>query len=187
MAICRSGSGASLTHVPGADPIFYHARFVVPDGYPRAAADAFMRFQLRRPQVWIQVVLLLVVVPVLVIEIDHSQFNFLIAIGLDVAIIVGTVVSWVTRRQNLIGRLGRTGAPGTTRELSLAGSTVSMRTADSFAESPYRSYESADSFGGFVFLRLRGTSSRSILPRELFTDDSLAFLRSKIKEADAGR
>jgi hypothetical protein len=176
------GRAANVTDVPEAEvePVLYHGRFVFGEDYPSSAANAFMLFQLRRPLVWIQIGLPLVLIPVLSTALDKYPWSLQAAFGVDLLIIVANLISWMTKRQNLTNQFKNSAAAGTSRELSMTESTLNLQTDDSSSRTPYRQYESADTNGDFVFLRVRGSSIRSILPRQLFTDESLAFLRSKV-------
>lgn len=162
------------------EAVLYHGDFVAPDGYASRAANSFMAFQLRRPLVWIQIGLPLIFIPVISLAFDKYPYSVPIALGVDVFLVVGNVVSWITRRQNLTNQLTKSAEPGAAREISMTESTISIRTGDAFGQNPYRHFESAETYGDFVFIRVRGSSIRMIVPRELFTDESLAFLRSKV-------
>jgi hypothetical protein len=169
-----------VTNVPEAESVLYQGAFVSGEGYARHAANAFMAFQLGRPLVWVQIALPLILIPLLSTALGSHPFSLPIALGVDVVIIVANVISWVTRRRRLIYQLSNSAIAGARRELSMTESTISIQTGDALAQSPYRQFESAETHGDFVFIRVRGSSIRSIVPRELFTEESLAFLRAKI-------
>jgi len=171
---------ANVTAMPEVQPVLYHESCLIGEGYARHAASAFMVFQLRRPLVWIQIGFPLIVVPLISTSFNKNRFSFSVAVVLDVVILVADVISWVRRRQKLINQLSNSGVAGTKRELSMTESTISIRTGDALGQTPYRHFDSAEAHGDFVFIRVRGSSVRSIVPRELFTDESLAFLRSRI-------
>jgi hypothetical protein len=169
-----------VTGVSNDEPVLFSSTAVAGEDYSQRAAHAFMLFQLRRPLVWIQIVLPLIVIPVLVIPFEPNPYSAPIAFGVDAFVLIVNAISWYTRRQSLANRLRMTAPPGTTRELAMTESTISVRIGDALSQAPYAYYESAESFRDFVFIRVRGSSIRSIVPRELFTDESLAFLRTKL-------
>ena len=170
---------ASIADVSDPEPVLYQGSYLADDGYASRSANAFMAFQLRRPSVWIQIGLTLIFTPLLITALDKYPYSFPIALGADVVIVIAVVISWMTRRHNLTNRFSKQSLAGATRELSMTESTISIRSGDSFAQNPYRYFERADTYGDFVLIRLRGSSMRLIVPCQVFTDDSLAFLRSK--------
>jgi hypothetical protein len=166
--------------VPDDEPIHFRGSFVADESYPRRAANAFMLFQLRRPRVWIQIAIPLVLIPILIIELDQHRFGLPIAIGIDALFLIVTAIGWFRRRQRLGNQIANSAPQGAAREVTMTESSFGMRAGDAVSQVPYRQYESADAFGDFVFLRIRGSSIRAIFSRELFTDESLAFFRSKV-------
>jgi hypothetical protein len=171
---------ATVTDVPDAEPVLFHSIFVADATYPRRAANAFMAFQLRRPTVWIQIVIPLVLIPLLGTALDRYPFSFPIAIGVDVLIVVANALSWYTRRQRLFSQISNSAPIGARREVTMTESSFGLRTDDAESRVPYRQYESAETFGDFVFLRARGSTIRAIFARESFSDEALAFFRSKV-------
>jgi hypothetical protein len=170
----------SVADVPDAEPVLFHGSFVADATYPRGAANAFMVFQLRRATVWIQIAIPLILIPLLSTALDKYSFSFAIAIGVDVLILGATAISWFMRRQRLERQITNSAPAGATREVSMTESSFGIRTGEAISQVPYRQYESAETFGDFVFLRVRGSSIRVIFSRELFTPESLAFFRSKV-------
>jgi hypothetical protein len=169
-----------VTGVPDAEPVLFHSSFVADETYPRRAANAFMAFQLRRPAVWIQIGIPLVLVPLLSTAVDRYAFSFAIAIGVDVLIVIANAISWYTRRQRLFSQIATSAPIGARRQVTMTESSFGFQTGDAVSQVPYRQYESAETFGDFVFLRVRGSTIRAIFSRELFSDEALAFFRSKL-------
>jgi hypothetical protein len=162
------------------EPTLFHAKYTLPEGYAPAAADAFMRFQLTRVLVWIQLGLMFVVFPIAILEFSRAQYGLWLAIAVDVIVLVLNIVRWVSARGRLANRLGRTAVAGAEYELTLTESTIAIRNPVSASTSIYRAFESATPFRGIVLLRVRGTNTRNILPGNLFTAESIAFLQSKV-------
>jgi hypothetical protein len=159
----------------------FHTTYTIPEGYAAAAARAFMRFQLTRPAVGIQTVLMLITFLILVLALWRGPYGFWAALAVDVLVLGATILSFTMTRNRLARRLESNAVPGSVYELTLTDSTITIRTPNATSTSNYRTYESATPFVDFVLLRLRGSRIRSILPRQLFTDQSLAFVQSKVQ------
>jgi hypothetical protein len=165
--------------VPDHEPILFHRSLVADESYPRRAANAFMLFQFRRPLVWVQLALPLVLISLLGTVLENSSLSVPFAIVFDVLFVGANVISWLVRRRRLTNQFYASTPLGATREVTMTESSIGLRAGDAVSRVPYRQYERADTFGDFVFLRVRGSSARAVFSRELFTDESLAYFRSK--------
>lgn len=162
------------------DAPLYVGRFVVTAGYPRAAATAFMRFSLSRPLGWIPIAFLLFADIALILTAIISGQSSAEAVLFTVALAF-VVVTFFVRANSLARRLSVGAAPGSIYELTLTQTTISVRTPTASSSVLYRYYEKADVRGDFVFLKLRGARIRSIVPRQLFTDDWVAWAKAQIE------
>lgn len=110
---------------------------------------------------------------------QHGRITAAVVCGLGFLLIfvILAVVEEGTRRR----RIALFAKPGAVYSLTFAKETIAISTPDSSNAVNYTYYDRIAEQGDFVFLRVRGTRIRSVLPRQLFTPESLAFTRSKIE------
>jgi hypothetical protein len=97
------------------------------------------------------------------------------------AVIIAVIVlSYVTRIRSLAKQLSVNARPGAVYELTLTQSLITTVTPNVSSSVLYSYYETVTAQGDFVFLKMRSARMRSILPRQLLSDEALEFLKSKI-------
>jgi hypothetical protein len=138
----------------------YSASFTSEAGFPQRMARAFFRFSMTRPRTIVVYVLLLVVITALGF-VTSSRTPGVIPV---LVILVFAITIGLSYR-SLITRFRRTSPAGSHYALQL-GETMMVATMFTIT--------------GFVILKHRNTRLFSIYPAQLFTPESLAFLRSKI-------
>jgi hypothetical protein len=69
---------------------------------------------------------------------------------------------------------------GTILAIGFRDETMVNKASQGTSETSYKAYKSLHESGGFVFLRHRGVPLFSSMPAELFTPESLAWLRAKV-------
>jgi hypothetical protein len=64
--------------------------------------------------------------------------------------------------------------------LAMTESMITTVTPKATSSLRYEYYDRLNEEGDFVFLKVRGARLRAIVPRQLFSDEALSFLRSKV-------
>ncbi|HEX4444102.1 MAG TPA: hypothetical protein VHZ81_11065 [Galbitalea sp.] len=166
---------------PAEKPLFT-GRFVVPQGYPRAASRAFTQFQFSRPAVWIPLAVFVVVFGLAAWDAAARGTSFGgFTILLPILVAAFLAFNMISRSRALERQLTTNARPGSIYEVTLTESIITTRTPMASSSVRYDYYERLNVQGGFLFLKLRGARVRSIVPRGLYSDEALDFLRSRIR------
>lgn len=163
------------------DETLFTGRFVVPEGYPKAASGAFARFQFTRPAVWIPLALVVVATALLVVTASLGHYNVGAApIIFPIVVIVLLASNMLVRSRALTKQIAVNAQPGGVYQVTMTDSLLTTVTPKASSSVRYDYYDAIDQQGEFLFLKVRGARIRALVPLQLFSDEALAFLRSKI-------
>ena len=70
--------------------------------------------------------------------------------------------------------------PGGVYEVTLTNSLITTVTPKASSSVHYDYYDAINQQGDFLFMKVRGARIRAIVPRQLYSDEALQFLRSRI-------
>lgn len=173
-----------------AEPLQFERQYVTDADYPKRLSKAFVSLALSKPRAWMSLALTVLVAILIVVE--GATFHgansdggllatdFLIAVILVVLSTLALAFGvWRTYARNR-RRFAASIPTGSLIAIGFRDETVASRGPQGHGEVNYSVYQSVDRRGDFVFLRQRGMRSYGALPAELFTPESLAWLRSKV-------
>ena len=162
-----------------AEPLRYELSFTTGPDYATRFTRAYYRYLFSRPRRFVPLLLILVIF-LLVFGLAAARnlhFGSLLLPGVWLVffVVLYGVLYFVSVRQ-----VGRRVPPGSVFGLGFRSDTMVIRSPQVTSEVAYSLYKSCERRGRFVVLRQRISRVVSLLPAELFTDESFEFLRSKI-------
>lgn len=150
--------------------------YVVTDDYAARLGSTFFRFAAWRPARLLPPVLAIAAISVVAAYVGAPWY--LLTFGG----LVGWVIGLVINRRRISRRMAAIAQPGATYSIGFRERTLLVTTPRATSETDYRQYEELVTRGDFVFLRLRASRIYSLLPAQLFTPESLEWLRAKMSQ-----
>lgn len=163
-----------VTDTAGRDSLLFPREFVADPEFARRIGSAFFRFSAWRPSRILVPVIAIGAVSVIAAVLGLPWY--ILTFGGAIGWMVGLALNWRRLRTRL-----KTSAPaGGMYAIGFRDDGVVLATPRSTTESDYRAYEELIAYSGFVFLRVRATKSYTLLPGELFTAESLQWMRERM-------
>ncbi len=152
----------------------FQREYTVENNYAGRAARAFFRYVAFRFSRWGPAVLLILALFALAF-VRGGHWWIYAPVGAFGALV--SIPAFILRATLRIRRI----APdGTTFRLGFTEGALLLHLPSAAQQTPLSAYERVRVGGDFVFMKKRGSNANTILPAELFTEESLAWLRSKI-------
>jgi hypothetical protein len=162
------------------EPFRFERSFMTEPGYASAVTKGLLRYVLlARRRVVTQVIILVVFVVIGIVGSYSGELSWgvLALPGLYLLVYVVTCALIYL----VFGRQMRARIPtDSVFSIGFRSNTFTVRSPQVSSEVAYRYYRSAERRGDFVLLRARATGAGSLVPAEILTDESLAFLQAKI-------
>lgn len=172
------------------EPLRFEGKYVTDADYPRRLALAFLSFTLSKPRTWLPFGFTLVVAVVIGSEVRGFQstrmqsdwvasfapFAVLLVVLAFLALAFGMWRTYVRNRRRFTASI----PAGSLLTIGFRDTTIASKGPQGNSEVNYSVYQSVEARGNFVFLRQRGIRLYGALPAEMFSTESLAWLRSKI-------
>lgn len=155
-------------------PVRFEGQFHVGPDYARRAARGFFTFSLTRPRSWISLVLLVVGLALITLPSGANAWIVL------VAAVVAAVVTLLIQRSRMLKRFEVIAPTGSEYSIELFDDVLNLSSPLGSSQTLYVAYEAISSRSDLVFLKQRTARIYLVLPVELFTPESLAYLREKI-------
>lgn len=165
---------------PPEAPLFV-GHYIIPLGYADDAAKAFLKFQIARPAVLLPYAIIVLALVLLAWENSVHASSFSLPFMVFAIVFVTVILlSTALRARGLAKQLSNNAPAGGIYEVQLTDTTLTTLTPVASSTVRYTYYESVREQGNFLFLKVRGSRIRSIVPRALYSDEALAFLKSKL-------
>jgi hypothetical protein len=167
-----------------AEPLRFYRSFTVDSGFPGKLALTSFRYLLFNPAGLLRVIViaLALAASAFIVTVRSNGPDYPLALAgyglagfvLLIAVVMG--IGFLIERRRFSDRI----PPGSEFAVGFRADTILMRSPMDTAEVAFSQYQTVEETGDFVVLRQRASRAINFLPRECFTDESLAFLRSKI-------
>jgi hypothetical protein len=156
------------------EPARFEGQYTIDSNYPSRLANAFFRHVSFKPARWLPSVVLTGALFAVGVWLGSYYwvigFAGVIGFAMSIPIAIGRTRS----------RLEQIAPAGGQYAIAMRDESLTVHAPLGTSQVAYRAYESLGTGGGFVFLRQRASRIYTILPTELFTPESLEFLRAKI-------
>ena len=163
-----------MTEPAGRSDLLFPREYVIDAGFADRVGTAFFRFSAWRPSR-----ILIPVVAIAVVSVIAGAIGlpwYILTFGGLVGWMVGLFLNW----RRLRAQLKKSAPAGGMFAIGFRDDAVVLATPRSTTDNDYRAYEELITYRGFVFLRVRATKSYTLLPGELFTPDSLQWMRDRM-------
>jgi hypothetical protein len=167
-------------------PTRFHGSFTTSDGYVQDLVRTFVAYTYSRPRGFLTLVLAIVIGGLAGYEISTTRSHEPAGVNINTVVVTVVVIALALGAGILLSvrRLRRqftaTIPLNSTYTIWLRDSDLRLRGPLSESTVAYRAYESVETRGDFVLLKNRGSRVRVLLPAQLFTPESLAYLREKV-------
>ena len=158
------------------EPLRFERAYTTEADYPIRFTRAFFGFTFSRPRRWIPVALILVLflIAFVVSDLNASPLIFP-SVYIGLLVLLYGIAYFATVRQ-----MRRRVPVGSVFGIGFRSETFVVSGPQVTSEVAYSLYKSCQRWGRFVVLRQRVSRISSFLPEEIFADESLDFLRSRI-------
>jgi hypothetical protein len=163
-----------------AEPLRFEHSFTTGPDYPSKVTRAVFRYLLlTRRRLVLPIIILVVVALVGVTQSVSGTPSIFVPVFLVVYVVFYVLIYGVGFATTVRRTRARIPA-GSVFSVGFRSETLAVRSPQVSSEVAYSYYRAAERRGAFVLLRQRATRASSLLPGELFTDESLAYLQSRI-------
>ncbi len=168
------------------DQLRFERTYTTDVDYVGRLVKSFAAYNYSQPSTLVRIALLLVLGTGVSISASLSEGPgpaYLVpttAVVVFALILIGVLIGFRLNVGRLRKQLAATVPVNSNYAIGFRRDTMMVRGPLSNVEVSYRAYESVATRGDFVFLKNRGARVRTLLPGQLFTPESLAYLREKI-------